>query len=164
MVDVNVRAVVQMTGELLPLLKERGVVRHGPPQVAVSSGHALPGHYGAAKAFVLHWSLARLDFELQGGGVRVALAVCPGPTSTDFFKRAGLEKGAVPDVFGETCEDVVNSTLKAMARGKSMVVSGWLNKVGMAPDQIHFPKPFISSLGHGNGLWTAQAPEVRAKK
>jgi short-subunit dehydrogenase len=141
MVDVNVRAVVQLTGELLPLLKERGGVIVTVSSVAAFQPTPFLATYGAAKAFVLHWSLA-LDFELRGSGVR-ALAVCPGPTSTDFFKRAGLEKGAVPDVFGETGEDVVMTTLKAIARGKSMVVSGWLNKVGMAL-VVHFPKPFIT--------------------
>ena len=83
--------------------------------------------YGATKAFVLNWSLA-LNEELRGTGVRT-LALCPGPTSTDFFQRAGLKEGAVPTLFGETSEQVVRVTLKALGRGKSMVVSGWKNKL-----------------------------------
>jgi short-subunit dehydrogenase len=49
--------------------------------------------YGATKAFVLHWSLA-LNEELRGTGVR-ALAVCPGPTATEFFeaRRPGVGLG-----------------------------------------------------------------------
>ncbi|HZZ19697.1 MAG TPA: SDR family NAD(P)-dependent oxidoreductase [Opitutaceae bacterium] len=141
MVDVNVRAVVQMTAELLPLLKERGGVIVTVSSVAGFQPTPFLSTYGAAKAFVLHWSLG-LNAELKGSGVST-LVVCPGPTATDFFRRAGLQKGAVPDMFGQTSEDVVHSTLRAIASGKSMVVSGWANKVAMAV-VTKFPKPFIT--------------------
>jgi short-subunit dehydrogenase len=141
MVDVNVRAVVQMTAELLPILKERGGVVVTVSSVAGFQPTPFLSTYGAAKAFVLHWSLG-LNAELKGTGVST-LVVCPGPTSTDFFRRAGLQKGAVPDMFGETSEDVVNATLRAIAAGKSMVVSGWANKIAMAV-VTKFPKPFIT--------------------
>jgi len=141
MVDVNVRAVVQMTGELMPVMKERGGVIVTLSSVAGFQPTPFLSTYGAAKTFVLHWSLG-LNAELKGTGVST-LVVCPGPTATDFFQRAGLQKGAVPDMFGETSEDVVNSTLRAIASGKSMVVSGWANKIAMAV-VTKFPKPFVT--------------------
>src|SRR5208282_1024485 len=126
MLDVNIRAVVQLTGSLLPALKARGGAVVTIASTAAFQPTAYLSAYGASKAFVLHWSLA-LNEELRGTGVRT-LAVCPGPTSTDFFRRAGLSEKSVPDAFGETSEQVVLASLRAIAAGKAMVVSGWRNK------------------------------------
>ena len=125
MVDLNVRAVLHVTGALLPALRARGGAVITVASTAAFQPTPYLAAYGASKAFVLHWSLA-LNEELRGTGVR-ALALCPGPTSTDFFKRAGLEKGSVPNMFGETSEKVALAALRALASGKAMVVSGWKN-------------------------------------
>jgi uncharacterized protein len=143
MVDVNVRSVVQMTGALLPAIRARGGAIVTVASTAAFQPTPFLGTYGATKAFVLHWSLA-LNEELRGTGVRT-LAVCPGPTSTDFFQRAGLKEGAVPSMFGETSEKVVLASLRALASGKSMVVSGWKNKL-MTAFVTKFPKPLVSRL------------------
>ncbi len=95
--------------------------------------------YGASKAFVLHWSLA-LDAELRGSGVR-ALAVCPGPTATQFFRRAGLQQGSVADQLSMSSDQVVMAALHALAKNRSLVVTGWKNKIsalagGMAPKRL----------------------------
>jgi short-subunit dehydrogenase len=141
MVDVNVRAVVEMTGALLPALKARGGAIITVASTAAFQPTPFLATYGATKAFVLHWSMG-LNEELRGSGVRT-LALCPGPTSTDFFQRAGLTKDAVPNMFGETSEKVVLASLRALASGKSMVVSGWKNKV-MTAVVTKFPKPLVS--------------------
>ena len=143
MLDVNVRAVVQMTGALLPTLKARGGAVITVASTAAFQPTPFLATYGATKAFVLHWSMA-LDEELRGTGVR-ALALCPGPTSTDFFMRAGLEKGSVPNMFGETSEKVVMVALRALAAGKPMVVSGWMNKLSSAMAS-KLPKPLVSRI------------------
>jgi short-subunit dehydrogenase len=143
MIDVNVRAVVQMTAALLPTMKARGGVVITIASTAAFQPTPFLGTYGASKAFVLHWSLA-LNEELRGTGVRT-LAVCPGPTSTQFFQRAGLAKDSVPNMFGETSEKVVLASLRAVAAGKSMVVSGWKNKV-MTAVVTKLPKPLLSRL------------------
>ena len=127
MIDVNVRAVVELTARLLPLLKRRGGVIVNVASTAAFQPTAYMATYGATKAFVLNWSLA-LNEELRGSRVR-ALALCPGPTATEFFLRAGLQQGSVPDAFGMTCEDVVEATIRAIASGRSQVVPGWKNKV-----------------------------------
>lgn len=127
MIDVNVRAVVELTGLLLPLLKRRGGVVVTVASTAAFQPTAYMATYGATKAFVLHWSLA-LNEELRGTGVR-ALALCPGPTATDFFRRAGLQQGSVADSLSMTCDEVVTATLEAVAGGRALVVPGWKNKV-----------------------------------
>ena len=143
MVDVNVRAVLQLTAGFLPTLRKRGGAVVTIASVAAFQPTPYLATYGATKAFVLSWSLA-LNEELRGSGV-TALAVCPGPTSTQFFERAGLEPGSVPDSLGQTSEEVVEATLRALAGGKSMVVSGWKNKV-MASLGSLFPKPLVSRV------------------
>jgi short-subunit dehydrogenase len=100
--------------------------------------------YGATKAFVLHWSLA-LGEELRGSGVQV-LAVCPGPTATEFFLRAGMKKGAVSDQWGQTSEQVVDEALRALAGGRRQVVTGWLNWL-MAAGSARLPKPLAARVG-----------------
>jgi short-subunit dehydrogenase len=143
MLDVNVRAVLQLTGALLPILRARGGAIMTVASTAAFQPTPFLATYGASKAFVLHWSLA-LNEELRGTGV-CTLAVCPGPTSTDFFRRAGLTQDSVPNMFGETSEKVVMASLRALAAGKSMVVSGWKNKL-MTAFVTKLPKPLVSRL------------------
>jgi short-subunit dehydrogenase len=127
MMDVNMRAVVDLTGQLLPVLKQRGGAIITVASTAAFQPTPYLATYGATKAFVLHWSLA-LNQELRGTGLRT-LAVCPGPTSTEFFRRAGLKKGSVTDSLGQTTEQVVDESLQALAAGKALVVTGWKNKL-----------------------------------
>ncbi|HMD61936.1 MAG TPA: SDR family NAD(P)-dependent oxidoreductase [Opitutaceae bacterium] len=143
MVDVNVRAVLQLTGLLLPSIRARGGAIVTVASTAAFQPTPFLDTYGATKAFVLHWSLG-LNEELRGTGVRT-LAVCPGPTSTEFFRRAGLGETTVPDPLGQTSEQVVIESLRALAAGKAMVVSGWKNRLAT---QIvtKLPKPLVARL------------------
>ena len=143
MIDVNVRALVQLTARLLPALRARGGVVMNIASTAAFQPTPWMATYGATKAFVLHWSLA-LNEELRGSGVR-ALAVCPGPTATNFFKAAGLSEAPLPDGMGETCEQVVMASLRALAAGKSQVVSGWRNKI-LAALGSRVPKPLAARV------------------
>jgi len=127
MLDLNIRGLVDLTGRLLPLLKARGGAIINVASTAAFQPTPYMAAYGASKAFVLHWSLA-LNEELRGSGVRT-LAVCPGPTATEFFRRAGLQQGSVADSLSMSCESVVEASLRALAAGRSQVVTGWKNKV-----------------------------------
>ncbi len=143
MLDVNVRAVVDLTGQLLACLKSRGGVVMTVASTAAFQPTPYLAAYGATKAFVLHWSLA-LNEELRGTGVRT-LAVCPGPTSTEFFRRAGLKQGSVADSLGQTTEQVVDEALRALAAGKAQVVTGWKNKV-LTAFSSKLPKPLVTRI------------------
>ena len=125
MIDVNVKAVVALTALLLPRLRERGGVIATVASTAAFQPTPTMATYGATKAFVLAWSLA-LNEELRGSGVR-AIALCPGPTATHFFQRAGMNEGSVPAWMSQSADEVVRESLEAMARGKPFVVTGWLN-------------------------------------
>ena len=143
MLDVNIDAVVQLTAGMLPLMRVRGGAVVTVASTAAFQPTPYLAAYGASKAFVLHWSLA-LNEELRGTGVR-ALAVCPGPTATDFFHRAGLKQGSVPEVFGQTPEQVVAESLQALAAGRALVVTGWKNKV-LSAFSSKLPKALVARI------------------
>ena len=129
MIDLNIKATVGLTASLMPELKRR---RGAILNVASTAGFQPTPYlatYGATKAFVLHWSLA-LNEELRGSDVR-ALAVCPGPTQSNFFKAAGFEHppvGAGGGFFDMTADSVAWQSLRALAAGRALVVTGWKNK------------------------------------
>jgi short-subunit dehydrogenase len=127
MTDVNVRAVVHLTGLLLPLLKAWGGAIVTVASTAAFQPTPYLATYGATKAFVLHWSHA-LNAELKGTGVR-ALALCPGPTATSFFRAAGLKPGNHAESTGMSSEAVVRATFRALAAGRAQVVPGLRNKL-----------------------------------
>ena len=83
MVRLNCVAVVDLAAHVLPGMVARGA----GALVVVSSAAAwqpvpFMATYAATKAFELHLTEALAE-ELRGTGVR-ALAVCPGPTRTEF--------------------------------------------------------------------------------
>ncbi len=143
MLDVNIRALVEVTGRLLPLLRERGGAVMNIASTAAFQPTPYMAAYGASKAYVLHWTLA-LNEELRGTSVR-AIAVCPGPTATEFFRRAGLQQGSVADHLSMTAEEVVSASFRALAAGRAQVVTGWKNKVG-AFFSSKLPKPLIARM------------------
>lgn len=144
MIDLNVRALVDLTARLMPVLRERGGVVVNVASTAAFQATAYLATYGATKAFVLHWSLA-LNEELRGTGVR-ALAVCPGPTATQFFQRAGMQEGSVGAALGQTSDEVVAEAWRAVVRGRALVVTGWKNKV-LAAVSSKLPKVMGARIG-----------------
>jgi uncharacterized protein len=143
MIDLNIVAVVDLTARLLPVLKARGGAIITVASTAAFQPTAYMATYGATKAFVLHWSLA-LGEELRGSGVHT-LALCPGPTTTEFFRRAGLQKGSVADSLGQTSEAVVCEAVHALGAGRALVVTGWKNKLLVAGAGL-MPKTWITRI------------------
>jgi len=143
MIRVNAEAPVHLTGLMLPLLRERGGCVVNVASTAAFQPTPYLTTYGATKAFLLHWSLS-LGEDLRRDGVHV-LAVCPGPTSTRFFKRAGFDKPMVSDRVGQTSEQVVEETLRALRKGKRLVVTGWLNRL-MVANASRLPRPLAARI------------------
>ena len=90
----------------------------------------LPGQgtYAAAKAFVLSFTRT-LRLELQESSVTVT-ALCPGPVSTDFARRAGFsdeEIATIPSLMWETADDVAAVAVDAMERGAELCIPGRAN-------------------------------------
>src|SRR5215211_5094391 len=124
MIQLNVRAVVDLTQRFLGPMRERK--RGTIINVASTAGfQAVPymATYAATKAFVLSFSEALWD-ENRSHGVHV-LALCPGVTETNFFQTAGMGRPPMRTI--ETPEEVVDTALRALERRKSTVISGWTN-------------------------------------
>lgn len=144
MIDVNVKAVLELTHGLLPLMKEQGGAIMNIASVAGFMPTPYLATYGASKAFLLHWTLA-LRQELYNSNVRV-LAVCPGPTKTNFFKAAGLKQPVLPNNSGQSPQSVVQESWKALARGKPYVVCRFRNKLLVALTSS-LPKGLAAFIG-----------------
>jgi hypothetical protein len=64
--------------------------------------------------------------ETRGTGVTVT-ALCPGPTESDFFRRAGLgQAGSLPMA---RADEVVRLGYDAMMRGDRIVIPGRTNRL-----------------------------------
>ena len=128
MLDVNVRAVVELTRTFLPGMLTRGRGRI----VNVASNAAfqpVPFHsvYAATKAFVLSFTEGLAE-ELRGRGVRVQ-ALCPGITDTEFLDVAQTHRGLlVRRLPMLRPEEVVRASLAGLERGRVRVVVGWSNR------------------------------------
>ena len=125
MVNLNVRAMVHLCGELLPVIKAgkgsiiniASTASFQPcPQLAV---------YAATKSFVKSFTLG-ISYELRKLGCK-CLCVCPGPTSSNFFKSAGFDSPPLPSGFGHQPNDVARATFKALAKNRTLVTVGFIN-------------------------------------
>jgi short-subunit dehydrogenase len=140
MLRVNVEALTLICHRVLPGMIERrsgGILN-------VSSGfglHFMPGVavYAATKHYVTGLTEC-LRIELAGTGV-VASQLCPGPVRTEFEEIAmslpGFEVPAIFEISAETC---VRSGLRGFARGRALVVPGFLMKIAV-PLGLLIPRP-----------------------
>ncbi len=90
MLQLNVLSSVDLAARIVPTMVRRG--SGGVIVVASTLGFvSVPNlaAYGASKAFLLSFAEA-LSTELKGTGVR-AMALCPGPTISEFSEVAGLD-------------------------------------------------------------------------
>jgi short-subunit dehydrogenase len=127
LVAVNVDALVRLNHAVLPGMLDRG--RGGILNVASTIAFQPAPYqatYGASKAFVLSFSQA-LRAEAKGSGVTVT-ALCPGPTRTGYFDALGADVTSVA-VYKNLAspEPVVAAGLRALDRGRGVVVPGWRN-------------------------------------
>jgi len=121
---LNVTALVDLTHAFIPSMvsrKEGGIIN----VASTAAFQPLPymAVYGATKAFVISFSAA-LAQEYRRRGIRV-VTICPGATATDFFQVVGTEDAAVGQK--RTPQQVVATALKALERGKSVVIDGRVN-------------------------------------
>jgi short-subunit dehydrogenase len=128
MVEVNIRALMDLTRRLLPSMLAR---RSGRILNVASLAGFVPGPYMAtyyaSKAFVLSFSEA-LSAELRGTGVTVT-AACPGPTKTEFGAVAGSERTNLFRTGYADAVSVASHGYRAMLAGKVVAVPGLANKL-----------------------------------
>ena len=145
-IDVNVRAVVDLTARLLPCLRERGGAIINVASVVAYAPTPFCATYGASKAFLLNWSVALAE-EMRGTPVRV-LAVSPGTTRTEFFTGTGA---AAPDAIarrGMSPDEVVDAAFTALAGSRANVVPGWGNLLAGVAGSL-LPKALTARIARG---------------
>ena len=132
MLQVNIISLVSLTHQFIPLLKmqEQSYLLN----VASSSAYqSTPGIalYAASKALVLNFSRS-LSIELADTPVSVT-CVCPGGTDTTFVQRARVGQKALKlaDKVNMQPKEVAAIAVKGMFAGKTEVVTGGLNKLGV---------------------------------
>jgi short-subunit dehydrogenase len=128
MIQVNIIALTELTGLFLPGMIGR---RFGGVLNVASVAGFVPGPgmaiYYATKAFVLSFSEALAE-EIAGTGVKV-MALCPGPTKTNFFKIAHANDAQLVRVADMTAKEVSIQGHKAFQSGRTLKVSGWRNRL-----------------------------------
>ncbi len=121
MIDVNCRALTKMTLLCLPYLGSHGRI------IQVSSAAAFapqPGFavYAASKAYVLSFSRA-LREEVAPKGISVT-TVCPGPSETEFFLRAGQGIDGIKKQTAIAPEQIVRQALEDARKRRDVSVCG----------------------------------------
>jgi short-subunit dehydrogenase len=128
MIDLNVRALVELCHLVLPAMRERGkgAICNVASTAAFQPGPNMAVYY-ATKAFVLSFTEA-LHHELKGTGIRVS-ALCPGPTATEFGAVAGTNISSALDRITGDAASVVRTGLKGLDRNRAVVIPGLPNKI-----------------------------------
>jgi short-subunit dehydrogenase len=142
MIDLNVRALVELTHRFLVPMRERksGAIIN---VASTASFQAVPfmATYAATKAFVLSFSEALWE-ENRPYGIKV-MALCPGVTETGFFEAASIDRP--PGRVIQSAEDVVDTALRGLKRGKSHVISGWANFLMIQSERL-VPRSFVARM------------------
>ena len=142
MIQLNVTALVDLTYRfLLPMrVRKQGTIIN----VASTAGfQPVPfmTTYAATKAFVLSFSEA-LGEENRHFGVHV-MALCPGVTETNFFEASKMER---PPMRGsQTPEEVVETAIRGLKRKKSVIISGWPNRLTVFAERF-FPRSVVLKI------------------
>jgi short-subunit dehydrogenase len=140
-IDTNISGTVYLTQLVGRQMRERG---RGRILFTGSIAGYMPGTfqavYNGTKAFIDSFSVA-LRHELKDSGVSVT-CLMPGPTETEFFKRADMMDTDVgQDDSKADPADVAKTGFDAMMKGESSVVHGFKNKVqaamaGVTPEGV----------------------------
>lgn len=133
MIQVNVTALVHLTKLFLKGMQERGSGRIlNVASTAAFQPGPLMAIYYSSKAFVLSFSEAIAE-ELRGSGVTVTV-LCPGPTATEFVKRARMEGTRLvrDKLMGMmSAREVAELGYRGLMSGRVVVVPGLLNNLGV---------------------------------
>lgn len=137
MVNLHVLAAMRLTRAVLG-----GMIRRGSGAVInVSSvaGFWRSGgnvSYCATKGWMNDFTEGlRIELDLLGSPVTVQ-ALCPGFTYTEFHDVLGVDRGKVPRWLWMDAGDVVEASLRGLARGKLFVIPGWQYRLGAALGEL----------------------------
>lgn len=145
MIDVNIRALADLTLRLLPGMVAR---RRGGVINLASVASFIPGPYMAmyyaSKAFVHSFSAA-LHQETRKAGVTVT-CVAPGPVSTEFLEKSGANRAALFKVLPKvTPEYVAICAWRGFKARRRLIIPGISAKLAILTAGI-LPSAALSPL------------------
>ena len=129
MIDLNVRALTDLTLRFLPQMIARG--SGGVINVASTAGF-MPGPnmavYFATKAFVMSFTEALFE-ETKRSGVTLTV-LSPGPVETGFQARAGMKRAStLSPMIPKSAMAVAQAGWAGFKAGERLVVPGTMNKL-----------------------------------
>jgi uncharacterized protein len=155
MIQTNITTLTHLTRLYLPgmIERKRGRILNVASTAAFQPGPLMAMYY-ASKAYVLSFSEALAE-ELQGTGVTVT-ALCPGPTVTNFGKRAGFSNEKIlGGVLSMDARTVALDGYRGLMKGKPLVVSGWKNRLGTQILRFvprHLPRKLVMRVQQKRGV------------
>ncbi len=142
---VNMEALVGLTKLFLPgMIQARsGRILNVASTAAFQPGPLMALYY-ASKAFVLSFSEAIAN-ELHGTGVTVTV-LCPGPTVTDFQRRANMaESGLFKRMGAMDARSVAEAGYRGLMAGRTIVIPGMKNR--MLAESVRFaPRKMVTAI------------------
>src|SRR5215470_4388431 len=125
-IQLNVTSLTHLTRLYLPemLARRDGSILNVASTAAFQPGPLMAVYY-ATKAYVLHFSEAIAN-ELQDTGVTVS-CLCPGPTATEFHKRAAATDLNLLRYGVMDARTVAEDGYRGLMAGKPVVISGFKN-------------------------------------
>lgn len=155
MIDLNLRALVELTGLLWPHILKSG--RGGVLNIA-SIAAFQPGPfmavYCATKAFVLSFTEALYE-EARGSGARVT-CLCPGATATGFPGRAGAADIRLFRMGTMSPRRVARQAYRGFNAKRRLVVPGLLNRLLVGSVRFS-PRGMVLRLARWLGTAPARA-------
>ncbi|MBM4169763.1 MAG: SDR family oxidoreductase [Ignavibacteria bacterium] len=144
LIQINIAALSHLTKLFLPSMVRRhaGRILNIASTAAFQPGPLMATYY-ASKAYVVSFSVALAE-ELRDTGVTVSV-LCPGPTLTEFHKRAQMEDSGLMKLSFMTSEDVARIGYEGVMNAKTIIIPGMLNKFGRAAAKLA-PTVFAASV------------------
>ncbi|WP_107670120.1 SDR family oxidoreductase [Cyanothece sp. BG0011] len=146
MIQLNVKVLVELTHLFLSQMQQRGegsIINVS----SIAGFQPLPylSIYAATKAFVLNFTEA-LWAENKDKGIK-CLALCPGPTESDFFESAKFPQSFQNKNNGNltSATTVVKDALKALENNQSNVVTGGMFNSVIVNSTRFLPREFLLS-------------------
>ncbi len=145
-IDVNVKAQLQIAYAFIPVLKKfkKSYLLNVGSTTCYQSVPYL-SIYAASKAFVISFTRS-LRFELKDSAISVS-CLSPGSTDTDFVNRArmGEHVRRTADRYNMTPESVAKIAVKGLFKEKAEIVPGFANKLHAFFPKF-FPKSFVERI------------------
>jgi short-subunit dehydrogenase len=128
MLQVHMTSLTHLTKLFLKKMLERGggKILNVASTAAFQPGPMMAVYY-ATKAYQVSLSEA-LASELRGSGVVVSV-LCPGPTRTEFQKRAGMAPSKLFNRFAMDSADVAQAGYRGLMRGDARIIPGFVNRL-----------------------------------